>query len=208
MAFEDRLPVGRLSHRGARLITYSILDIGSGLDDAFRFNRLTGKTSKVSIGIGPYDGAIVDDMSPDGRFLLITADHEVGTQSCRETDVWVRDMKARSSTRVTDPTTGCSNAANRAVSISSDGRIVTFTSRLSRFTTGDNNQASDVFRRNVHTTTTVRISVASSGSTLATASSGGSMSRLGAWVVFTNQSAVSPGDTNSQADVYSRGPLP
>ena len=191
----------------AHFITYSILGLGSGLGDAFRFNRVTGRTSKVSIGIGAYDGAWVSDMSPDGRFLLVTSDHEVGGVGCRVTDVWVRDMKKKTSIRLTKTTGGCSDT-NQGVSISSDGRLVTFTSGLSHFVAGDTNGVGDVFQRHILSGKTLRLSVAPDGSQLATPSGGGSMSGFGAWAVFWNRSALVPGDTNSVRDVYSRGRLP
>jgi hypothetical protein len=85
--------------------------------------------------------------------------------------------------------------------------VVTFSSNLAGFVVGDTNRVNDVFRRSMVTGTTVRVSEAPDGSQLATASSGGSMSASGAWVLFTNQSAVVPADTNNTADVYRRGPL-
>jgi hypothetical protein len=191
---------------GAHFITYSLLGLGSGLGDAFRFNRVTGRTSKL-LGIGSHDGVWVSDISPDGRFLLVTSEHEVGSQGCRMTDVWVRDMKKKTSMRLTKTTGGCGDT-NQGVSISSDGRLVTFTSALSHFVTGDSNGVGDVFQRHTLSGKTLRLSVAPDGSQLATPSGGGSMSGLGAWALFWSRSAVVPRDTNSVRDVYSRGALP
>jgi len=192
---------------GARFITYSVVDIGSGMGEAFRFNRETGKTSRL-VGLPPHTQQWISDMTPDGRFLLVTSEHEVGGQGCRASDVWVRDMRKKRSIRVTGPTTGGCRDKNLGVSISSDGRLVTFTSELARIVAGDRNGVEDVFRRNILTGATIRISVAADGSQLALPSSGGSMSSGGRWAVFTTRSAVTPGDTNNRRDVYRRGPLP
>lgn len=89
--------------------------------------------------------------------------------------------------------------------VSDSGRYVAFSSLASNLVTGDTNDASDVFLRDQHDQTTVRVSVSSSG-TQGNGWSGQmelSISDNGRYVGFlSSASNLVPGDTNGQQDVF------
>jgi Tol biopolymer transport system component len=206
----DGVFLGAAVSKGAHFITYSSSYIGAPNGTAHRYNRLNGHTKRVDVGIGFHASAGVNDTTPDGRFILMTAmkDLEIGG-ICLVRDVWVRDMKAKRSIRVTGPTTACPPEPNtHGWNISSDGRYVTFSSSLPDFVTPDTNHATDVFRRDLRTGTTICISLSAESTQLSTLSEGGSMSADGPSVLFATRSPAVPGDTNTRFDVFIRGPIP
>jgi hypothetical protein len=77
------------------------------------------------------------------------------------------------------------NASSFGPTISADGRYVAFSSAATNLVAGDTNNSVDVFRHDMTTGTTIRVSVATGGSQLAAGGSGASMSYDGAVVVFT-----------------------
>lgn len=102
------------------------------------------------------------------------------------------------------PTGDAGDQGAYPIGMSADGRYVSFASSASNLVPGDTNGAQDIFRRDLQTSTTIRVSVKPDGSQVTGGSSGGSMDSAGAVVVFDTSDGLVPGDTNMSQDVYVR----
>ena len=100
--------------------------------------------------------------------------------------------------------------------LSSDGRYVAVNSDDPALVTGDTNNATDEFRRDLTMNQWLRTSLANTGAQLAgggtgeglpTATVSSVMTSDGSLVAFTTPSRAAPTDTNRFTDVYIRGPL-
>jgi Tol biopolymer transport system component len=95
-------------------------------------------------------------------------------------------------------------AAQDAISVSGDGRLVAFVSGSSALVPGDSNGTRDVFVRDTESGVTTRVSLGANGEANG-ASSNARISADGRFVVFTSQAAnLVDGDTNGVSDVFLR----
>ncbi len=105
-------------------------------------------------------------ISGDGRYVAFASratDLVVDDGSAVE-DIFVRDLQAGTTTRVTvDTAGGDADASTRHARISADGRHVVFASPASDLVSGDGNGLEDVFVRDLDAHTTVRASVDTTG---------------------------------------------
>jgi putative cell wall-binding protein/Tol biopolymer transport system component len=172
---------------------------------AYVYDRSSRHTTCASVGTG---GAVSDgdahelSLSADGRFLAFTsaADDLVPGDTNGLGDVFVRDVVAGTTTRASVSSTGIEgDLASFRPLISPDGRYVVFTSDATRLVAGDADQVSDVFVRDLLTSTTTRLSGAgANGDSVATA-----ISPDGRIVAFgSDASGLVAGDTNGVADVF------
>lgn len=93
-------------------------------------------------------------------------------------------------------------ASSRA-SISANGRYIAFYSDAENLVAGDNNGVRDVFIRDRSTSTTIRVSVSSSGAQANGKSDRPSISADGRYVAFTSNATNLAGvDTNGQKDIF------
>ncbi|MCB2187322.1 MAG: VCBS repeat-containing protein [Deltaproteobacteria bacterium] len=89
--------------------------------------------------------------------------------------------------------------------ISGDGRYVVFTSSASNLVTGDANGASDIFRRDLITGQTIRVSVPNAGGESNGLSLRGGISDDGRYVVFDSSATnLVAGDGNANQDIFLR----
>ena len=108
-------------------------------------------------------------ISGDGRYVVFvsTATNLVAGDTNGVMDVFLRDVIAKTTTRVSVATNGNEGNAESSTwsvpSISSDGRYVAFYSAASNLVAGDTNGFYDVFLRDAISNTTTRISMASNG---------------------------------------------
>jgi Tol biopolymer transport system component len=165
------------------------------IDDVFVRDRQAGTTERVSVaadgsqGNGQSSGPAI---SADGRFVAFTslASNLVPGDSNGATDVFVRDRLTGATERVSVDSHGQQgNAASGSttsagVAVSSDGRLVAFTSTASNLVAGDSNSATDVFVRDRLAATTARVSVATDGTQANDASTDPAVSGDGTLVVF------------------------
>ena len=119
--------------------------------------------------------------------------------------MFLLDRTAGTTTHVNVSAAAPYTTSTRAVSVSANGRFVTFVSRLPglrerRLRT----DVTDVFRRDLVSATTARLSLSAAGAQLLRKSSGGAMPAAGGAVVFLTGSAAVAGDTNSARDVFLR----
>src|SRR5262249_33662470 len=88
----------------------------NGNQDVFRYDRLTGATERVSVSssggqsVGFSDSESVDNISPDGRFIVFDNDGDdlVAGDANGVSDVYVRDMLLGTTARASLTSTGAS----------------------------------------------------------------------------------------------------
>jgi Tol biopolymer transport system component len=181
-----------LSRNGAMVafISRDALTSGdtNGMTDVFVRSRSTHKTSRVSIstsGEQANGGSGNPAISADGMTIafISLASNLVDGDTNGVSDVFIRDLLAHTTTRVSVSSSGVqanepSGSASfstdgkpgpivmsSAPSISSDGRYVAFESMASNLVADDGNGALDVFVHDVVTGTTFAASIAPDGST-------------------------------------------
>jgi Tol biopolymer transport system component len=176
--------------------------------DAFVFDRQTGITTRASLssaGDQPILDSFTPELSADGRFLAFTsfASNLVAVDENEGSDVFVRDLQANTTTRVSEYTGGFEgDGDSQRPSISADGRYVAFDSDAWNFVWGDTNDAFDVFVHDRQTGVTTRVSVDDSGLQSDGASFRPSLSGDGRYVAYFSEAAnLVAGDTNGAADV-------
>jgi Ca2+-binding RTX toxin-like protein len=184
--------------------------------DIFVRDLLTNTTTRVSIDSAGNQGnsdSSSPSISADGRFVAFASFASNLLPNMRY-DILVRDLLTNTTTLVSVDSAG--NPANNfssSPSISADGRFVAFDSFASNLVAGDTNnnspvRNSDIFLRDLLTSTTTRASIDSAGNQGNSNSFSPSISADGRFVAF--QSFVSnlvPGDTNNQPDIFVRGLL-
>jgi hypothetical protein len=158
--------------------------------DVFRRDRLTGETVRVSVtsGGGQASGSSTDPrVSDDGNLVAFasTAFDLVANDANGASDIFVRDISAGTTTRVSVSTIGGdADLPSTEPAISGDGRVVAFTSAATNLVPGDSNGVSDTFVRDLVAGTTARVSVSSTGGQADKASAGASLSRDGRFISF------------------------
>ena len=190
-------------------------DDTNGATDAFVHDRVSGKTTRVSVSTrgaeGP-SGSYSTTISADGRYVAF----ESGDPNLvpRDTngvfDVFLRDLKSGTTSRVSLTNLGAQAQRDSYLpSISADGRYVAFHSDASDMVRGDTNNVGDMFVRDRVTGKTLRVSVATDGTEANNYNINmPSISADGRYVAFYSEATnLVPGDTNGVSDVFVRGPL-
>jgi Tol biopolymer transport system component len=168
-----------------------------------------GATTRVSISSSgaQADGhSLTPALSADGRYVAFYSDatNLVDGDTNGVRDVFVRDQGTRTTTRVSVDSTGAQgNGHSFAPAISSDGRLVAFSSNASNLAAGDTNSSDDIFVHDGQSGATTRVSV----STARVEANGGSFSPAlsadGRFVAFlSDASNLVAGDTNGFRDVF------
>jgi Tol biopolymer transport system component len=185
----------------------------NGTWDVFVRDRTNATVVRVSVSSSGVEGngaSLAASISADGRFVAFEsqATNLVGGDTNGRADVFVRDLIAGTTSRVSVGTAGVQgNAPSTHPSLSSDGRYVTFVSEASNLVTGDTNNMQDVFIYDQQAGATVRVSVDAFGAQAQGASLWPTISRDGRYVAFPCGAALTAGDTNGVADIFVRGPL-
>ncbi len=184
--------------------------------DIFCYDRELGTTFRVSLandGSEANGDSFTPSTSSDGRYVTFTslADNLVEGDTNGDRDVFVRDLQAGTTERISVSTEGVEgNSASGGLGagpgrISGDGRYAVFGSFASSLTTEDNNLRDDIFLRDRTLGTTVRASVSSDGAEGNDHSLYGDASDDGRYVVFHSASSnLVPEDTNDEIDVFLR----
>ncbi|MDX6212387.1 MAG: TolB protein, partial [Frankiales bacterium] len=197
-----------------RLIGYTsdasniVVGDSNGANDAFVYDQVAHTTSLVSQGQGGVlgnGGSSAPVFSADGRYAAFQSDASnlVPGDTNGKTDIFVRDLVAGTTTRVSVADNGSqANDASTGPSISADGTRVLFTSLASNLVVGDTNAASDAFVRRLSTGETIRVSVGTgqlAGGSLAQTISGD-----GSLALFTSAVALFPTDSFGMPDLFAR----
>jgi Tol biopolymer transport system component len=176
--------------------------------DVFVFNRQTGVTTRASINTFSEEAnldSFTPELSADGRFVVFTtfASNLIGFDDNEGSDVFVRDLQAGTTTRVSEYTGG-SQAEGDSLrpAISADGRYVAFDSDAWNLVWGDTNDVFDVFLHDRATGYTTRVSIDDSGLQSDGPSFRPSLSGDGRYVAYySDASNLVAGDTNGGSDV-------
>ena len=185
--------------------------------DVFVRDRQTAVTERVSLTAGGDQGnghSNFSSISADGRFVAFTsaATNLVTGDTNGSRDIFVRDRQLGTTTRVSVFSGGGGQGASDSSDpiISANGRYVVFTSAAANFIQGDTNNVSDVFRHDLATRVTTRVSVGALLSNgFSTQANGPSfvsgISADGQIVVFTSGATnLVSGDTNGIVDAFVR----
>lgn len=200
-------PVGRsfwpkLSGDGRYVVfTSEVSDLVRGDNDedydVFARDLRSGSTTLVTEAS---DQGFAASISFDGRYVA----YESWNGS-----TWVirrRDLHTGSIATVTSDTGGgVPNDSSTSPSISADGRYVAFQSSATDLVPNDRNSSSDIFVRDLQSSTTTRFSVDSAGSDASGASHGPSISATGRYVAFGSPAQdIVPGITAGTYNTFRR----
>jgi fibronectin type III domain protein/WD40 repeat protein len=175
----------------------------NGLRDAFVFDRQTCTIQRISVSSSDTqangDSSAVA-ISYDGHYVAFSswASNLVSGDTNGWSDIFVRDRSLNTTTRVSVASNGSQgNNWSYAVSISSDGGHVAFSSSATNLVSGDTNNVSDVFIHDLGNGQTTRVSVSSSGVQGNDLSDYPSISGDGSFVAFYSAATnLVAGDTN------------
>jgi hypothetical protein len=181
----------------------------NALGDAFLRDRQAGTTKRVSVGAA---GAQANGessavaLSSNGRYVIFysSAANLVGADTNGVIDVFLRDLNLAKTERVSlTSTDGQVNAQAfaSALSVSADGRFVSFFTEASNVVPGDGASTLDVFLRDRVNGTTQALSKLPNGSP-GGASGGGTVSSNGQFYTFSSDSKLTFDDTNNIGDVF------
>lgn len=207
-----------LSHDG-RFVAFSseasnlVPDDTNGDLDAFVHDRVSGKTSRVSL---THEGTEIDGdsfinlnvsaISADGRYVAFSSlgRNVAPADTNRVLDVFVRDRVEGTTELISRSSLGeVGNDHSFSAAISADGRFVAFGSFASNLVQGDTNSVRDVFVYDRVTGLTTRASVASNGEEGNAPSFVSSISGDGGLIgFFSDASNLASADTNGVRDVF------
>ncbi len=191
---------------------------GNGADDVF---VREGPGAVILVSITP-DGRPANgpsgqpSISGDGRFIAFTsaATNLVADPGGQGTQVYVRDLVTKRTTRVSDaPGGAAANGVASGPAMSANGGAVSFDSTATNLVANDTNGLADVFVRSLVRTATERVSVSTSGAqqdkaVAAPFAQVSSISADGRYVVFdSDASNLVRGDANGRTDVFLRDRL-
>ncbi len=181
----------------------------NGGTDIFVYDRKTreiilasvGNDGKQAAGAGRYAA-----ISEDGRFVAFHSGDGalVPGDTNGKTDVFVRDLFAQTTTRVSISTEGVEgDKASKFPSLSRDARFVAFESTATNLVPNDTNGVGDIFVHDRKTGKTERVSVGPGGVQANGPSRYPSISGDGRYVQFWSvASNLVPGDTNGVGDIF------
>jgi sugar lactone lactonase YvrE len=189
----------------------------NGVADIFLRDRTAGTTTRLSVNSSnkQSNGHSRDPIiSGNGRYVVFfsSATNLVSGDRNRQDDVFVRDITAGSTTRVSVSSSGVEgNFTSRPADITADGRYVAFASFSSNLVPSDTNSSVDIFVRDRNTNTTTRVSVSSTGAQAIPGGPGSepherpAISDDGRYIVFgSNATNLVPNDTNGVRDIFLR----
>ena len=181
----------------------------NGVDDVFLHDLLTGATRRVSVGAGGAQAnqmSVYPSLSADGRLVVFHswASNLIPGDTNGYADVFVRDVVAGTTTRVSVSSTGSETDYDSEFGvIDAAGTRVAFATRASNVVPGDSNGSPDIFVRDLINWTTTCVSVDSNGVQGNGGCSYPSISRDGLHVGYESWSTnLVAGDTNNLTDVF------
>jgi Tol biopolymer transport system component len=178
--------------------------------DAFVRDLRTGVTSRVSLssrGGQGNDGSSFPKLSNDGRYVafLSGASNLVPDDTNQLEDIFVRDRQVGTTSRVSVSSRGAqSNGYINDVTISGNGRYITFVSSASNLVPGDTNGESDLFVHDLRTGTTSRVNVSTGGAQADSPTYDGAISGNGRYIAFGSASSLAPGGTDGLGGLFVR----
>ena len=140
-----------------------VADDDEGQQDVFRWSRLTGTTTRVSVngmGGGPDAASYDPSVSTDGSVVGFSTEADLGgddSNGLSDVHVW-RAASGEVELISTDVLGNPSNGASSSAILSADGTFVTFSSAASDLVFSDANDKRDIFRHNLVADTTALVS--------------------------------------------------
>ena len=192
------------------LATNLVRNDENGAADIFVRDLAARKTERVSIATNGTEAGDVENqpaLSFTGRFVAFaTASQLVAKDDNHVSDVYLRDRKAKKTRIISVDSNGNSTTDGNSLfpTLSRSGRYVAFESDSDDLIPNDENNSTDIFRRDRKTGKTRRLSVATNGSQLAGNSVYASISADGHLIAFQSGAEFSPDDDNGYDDVYLR----
>ncbi len=184
----------------------------NGDSDVFVRDRAAGTTERVSVSSAEQEGhGIAGEaaISDDGRFVAFasTAEDLVPLDDNTMTDVFLRDRQQGTTGRISGGVgPGQSNGDSSSPAVSGDGTVVVFESDAANLVGGDGNAVADIFRYDIATFATERVSISTTETEAHGASREPAVSANGTVVAFQSDATdlIGANDTNGQRDVYAR----
>ncbi|MET9399675.1 hypothetical protein, partial [Kitasatospora sp. NPDC002965] len=170
----------------------------------------TGKTVGGSLDEnGELSGSSTGALSPDGRFAAysqLVPNRPGDSGFDRHYEIRVRDLRTGTVRQIPPGLPGTTTLDDSfGAVIASGNRWVYFTSYADNLVAGDTNGGEDVFRHDLWTGRTERVSVSSDGAQNPGLSSGPVVGALGTTVLFAStDGTLVPGDTNAFGDAFAR----
>lgn len=148
----------------------------NGVGDVFVHDRITGRTTRVSVRS---DGGQLNNwsdltwggqgISASGRFVVFTSSAtNIGTNASGCTSgcyqqVFLRDRRTGRVIQISRPRSGGPDGSSSSASVSGDGRHVAFLSNATNLVPGDTNGTADYFEWAGGSDKVIRVSVSSAG---------------------------------------------
>ena len=166
------------------------------------------RASVNTAGGDPNGSSLNPSISGDGRYVTFwsSADNLVPGDDNHVNDVFVRDLRSNTTTRVSLDTGGDDpNGESFFASISDDGRYVAFASSATDLVAGDGSAVEDIFVRDLQSHTTTRVTVDTGGGDPDAGTRHARISADGRHVVFASPASdLVLGDGNALDDVFVR----
>jgi hypothetical protein len=188
----------------------------NGSSDVFIRDLNTHQTRLVSVsssGVRGNDQSSETSISADGRYVAFEsgATNLVGSDTNATDDIFLRDLKAHKTRRVSVSSSGAqSNGYSFFIdpSVSAHGEFVVFVSRATNLVSGDTNAVGDAFIRDLANHKTRRLSVSSNGTQGNGYSLDPAITPNGKFAALESRASnLVAGDTNAKDDIFVRGPL-
>ncbi len=177
--------------------------------DIFVRDMQSGRTERVSVsssGAQASGRSGYPDLSDDGRYVIFIskARNLASGKSNSFDDLFMHDRTTGNTTKLTKGLGGAQiNGNTISPEMSGNGNFVVFGSDASNLVGGDTNRVSDVFRVDVRSGVTRRMSVGSGGQQGTQRSFQQHISQDGSHVVYsTSSGTLASGDSNGAQDVF------
>ncbi len=220
---------GGVSNTGRVVYTSDAVNLVPGENygyyNVYVYDLTTSQVTRASVssaGIAARSSSGPPSISADGRYVAFSsfASNLVPNDTNNNWDILVHDMVTRETSRVSVASDGTPADSRQGeeweyrISLSADGRFVSFGSWSENLVPGDTNGNQDVFVHDRLTKTTTRVSVASNGAQaqgpqwspgdyISEWSNQSSISDDGRYVTFASKAPnLVDGDTNGATDVF------
>lgn len=179
--------------------------------DVFLYDRIRDVTSRENVhpdGSQAVQSAVPPVISPDGRLIAFISHEGLDGELVSSSPLWVRDHRARTTTRVCrTPTEDPLNGECIDPAFSRDGGKVALASRANNLIAGDSGREFDTFLHDLDSRQTTRVSVSMDGGQANQDSREPAVDADGSSVAFTSVATnLLPGTGGTHRDVYVRLP--
>jgi hypothetical protein len=174
--------------------------------DVFLYDRQLGVTTRVSVASGGGEANGNSDspsISGDGRYVVFRSEASTLVNGING-GIFLHDRQTRQTTNVVVGIGGAQgNGPSSVPRISQDGRYVVYESIASNLVPGDNNTSTDIFRYDIQTGQTQRLSISDGSSQGNDDSNAPAISADGRYVAFQSDATnLVLADANRATDVF------